>query len=74
MLVVLLMSVLVIICEFTTAMPDSNYSLIGTSDDNAGLISTFNGTYNTTTAKVMGSITITGGASDLSRITVAIFR
>ncbi len=60
--------------NFTTAMPDSNYSLIGTSDDNAGLISTFNGTYNTTTAKVMGSITITGGASDLSRITVAIFR
>ena len=60
--------------NFITAMPDSNYSLVGNTDDNAGLVSTYNGTYSTTTAKVMGSITITGGASDWTRITVAVFR
>ena len=60
--------------NFTNAMPDANYSLVGNANDNAALISTFGGTYSTTTARVYSSTSTTGSAADWSRITVAVFR
>jgi hypothetical protein len=60
--------------NFTTAMPDANYSLVGTTNDNAGLVSTLGGTYSTTSARVYTSVTLNGAAANWSRTTVAVFR
>jgi len=60
--------------NFTTALADANYALVGSGDDNAALITTFSGTYSTTTAKVDARTSTNGAASDWSRIGVLIIR
>jgi hypothetical protein len=60
--------------NFTTAMPDANYALAGSGNDNAALITTFGGTYSTTTARVLSVTSTNGSASDWTRIGVVILR
>ena len=60
--------------NFTTAMPDANYALAASGNDNAALITTFSGTYSTATARVYSSTSPTGAAADWSRIGVIIIR
>ena len=60
--------------NFTTAMPDANYSCSGSGNDNQALISTFGGTYSTTTARVYVVASSTGGTYDFSRICMIYLR
>ena len=54
--------------NFTTAMANSNYAVAGSANDNAGIVTTFGGTYSTTTSRIYVAITISGAAADFSRI------
>ena len=59
--------------NFTTAMPDANYSCLVTSDYGSGNL--FNVTApSTTAARVQGYVTTTGAAIDRAWMMVAIFR
>jgi hypothetical protein len=60
--------------NFTNAMPDANFSIMGAVNDNQGLFTTFRGTYSTTKAPVDITISSTGSNFDFSRITAAVFR
>mgnify|MGYP003661928659 CR=1 FL=1 len=60
--------------NFATAMPDANYSCAGSANDNAGLVTTYSGTYSTTTAIAYVVASTTGGAYDFSRVCVNYFR
>jgi hypothetical protein len=60
--------------NFTNAMPDANFSIMGAVNDNQGLFTTYRGTYSTTKAPVDITISSTGANYDFSRITAAVFR
>ena len=60
--------------NFATAMPDANYSCAGSGNDNQALITTYGGTYTTTTARVYVVASSTGGTYDFSRICINYFR
>jgi len=64
--------------NFTTAMPDVNYSAAGTASNNAaGLGTVFlttTGSAFTTTQLVIGSFSVSGSAVDPNNVCVAIFR
>jgi len=60
--------------NFATAMPDANYSCAGSANDNAGLVTTFGGTYSTTTAVVYVVASTSGGGADFSRVCINYFR
>jgi hypothetical protein len=54
--------------NFTTAMPDANYAVAGSANDNAGIVTTFGGTYSTTTSRILVATSTNGAAADFSRI------
>jgi hypothetical protein len=60
--------------NFTTAMPDANYSCSGSANDNAGLVTTHGGTYSTTTSRLFVAASTVGSAHDFSRVCMNYFR
>ena len=64
--------------NFTTALADANYSLLGTVGATSGsAVSVFpndNTTARTTTAARIVTVTTTGGAADSEQVAIAIFR
>ena len=59
--------------NFTTAMTNANYSCAGSGNDNQALVSTYAGTYSTTTARVYVVASSTGSTYDFSRICMMYF-
>ena len=58
--------------NFAANMPDANYATTGSANDNAALVTTFQGTTSASTARLFVSISVNGAAADFSRV-AAIF-
>ena len=59
--------------NFTTAMTNADYSCAGSGNDNQALVTTYGGTYSTTTARVYVVASASGSTYDFSRVCMMYF-